>query len=456
MTAAADIKTSHPPLGRAVLFRYGFGQLGAQLFRDTPAVLLPVFMTTMLAIPAWIAGIAILLPKLSILVIDPIMGGISDRKKPTWGRGPFLVGGTLATSLGFFLLFQTVDFATPLLSALYISVIFFMTSIGFSGYSVPYLALAAELSDDVHQRTRLLSVRLIFASAGVVVGIGFAQPIVVWLGGGARAWSAMAAAMAAICMLTMLVPLASLSGLRRARPAPASTSLLRGLGLPLHDRAFRALLAISMLQNVAQALGYTVVALIFIFIFRNVALLIPFVLVMATTTIASQPLWLWVSFRFGRLPAYAASSAGWMLVTSSWFFVGTNGPAILSMPWLNGLSEQHLLVLVRAVAIGVSNSGFILMSQAILTDIIAADRGRAGKSGEGAFAGLFSAAEKLSYAIGPAIAGIVRSLTGFAVSKGGVIAQDGRAMLGLLLNFSLLPAGLVAISLVVMARYRPA
>ena len=33
-----------------VVLRYGVGQLGAQVFRDTPAVLLPLFMTTMLEI----------------------------------------------------------------------------------------------------------------------------------------------------------------------------------------------------------------------------------------------------------------------------------------------------------------------------------------------------------------------------------------------------------------------
>ncbi|MFD2137742.1 hypothetical protein ACFSLT_25640 [Novosphingobium resinovorum] len=44
------------------MVRYGLGQTGAQVFRDTPAALLPVYMTTVLGVPAWLAGLVILLP----------------------------------------------------------------------------------------------------------------------------------------------------------------------------------------------------------------------------------------------------------------------------------------------------------------------------------------------------------------------------------------------------------
>ena len=44
------------------MLRYGVGQTGAQIFRDTPAALLPVYLTTVLGVPAWLAGVAILVP----------------------------------------------------------------------------------------------------------------------------------------------------------------------------------------------------------------------------------------------------------------------------------------------------------------------------------------------------------------------------------------------------------
>ena len=66
------------PLGTSVLLRYGIGQLGAQVFRDTLAVLLPLFLTTMLRVQPW------------------LVGAWSDRLRGKFGRTPFLViGGRL-------------------------------------------------------------------------------------------------------------------------------------------------------------------------------------------------------------------------------------------------------------------------------------------------------------------------------------------------------------------------
>ena len=61
----------------STVLSYGIGQLGAQIFRDTPAVLLPLFMTTMLGVPAWLAGLVVLVPKLWLIVCDPAMGAWS-------------------------------------------------------------------------------------------------------------------------------------------------------------------------------------------------------------------------------------------------------------------------------------------------------------------------------------------------------------------------------------------
>ena len=96
--------------------RYGAGQLGAQVFRDTPAVLLPMFMTTMLGVPAWMAGIAILIPKLWVIICDPLIGAWSDRVKSSVGRWPFLLVVAIFTSLSFYGLFAITDYSSPILA----------------------------------------------------------------------------------------------------------------------------------------------------------------------------------------------------------------------------------------------------------------------------------------------------------------------------------------------------
>lgn len=57
MTSSAAPSALPGEVPTSVVLRYGVGQLGAQVFRDTPAVLLPLFMTTMLGVPEpWLAS----------------------------------------------------------------------------------------------------------------------------------------------------------------------------------------------------------------------------------------------------------------------------------------------------------------------------------------------------------------------------------------------------------------
>jgi len=193
------------PLGRMLM--YGSDQTGVQIIRDTPALLLPVFMSTMQGISPWLAGLAILVPKLWLVLCDPLVDSWSDRRKAAWGRTPFLLVGAPLTALGFGLLFWLKPLGSVGETALAMAVLYTLMATAYSVYPVPYLALAAELSPDPHQRTTLLAWRIVFTMVGVVAGAGFAQPLIGWAGGGSRGWEAMGLVFAGISGLAMLCPL---------------------------------------------------------------------------------------------------------------------------------------------------------------------------------------------------------------------------------------------------------
>jgi GPH family glycoside/pentoside/hexuronide:cation symporter len=445
--SAANLPTS-------VMLNYGVGQVGAQLFRDCPAVLLPIFMSTMLGVPPWLAGLAILAPKAWVVICDPLMGSYSDRQKARWGRLPFLAIGAPLTALGFFFLFHAIDMPTPLISALYVSLVFLLASTGFSAYSVPYLAIASELTVRSHERTKILAYRMVFTMLGVVLGVGFAQPLIVWAGGGTRGWSVMATVFALICAVTMLAPALTLRGRPLVASAPSPEPLWRHLRLAVQNRPFAVLITTYLVQAIGQAISYAAVGLVFLYALGNVALLIPFVLLMGAGTVISQPFWLWVSKRIGKPRTFVAAVVVWIAITITWFLVRPGGPVLMQLPLIGPVTLEQVLALARAPAIGVFNSGFLLMAQSMLTDTIAYDRVRFGRASEGVFSGVFTAVEKLSYAIGPALAGFVLSLTGFHATKGHIGAQSAEAVRGIMLNYSLIPAAIFAISLLVFRGYR--
>jgi GPH family glycoside/pentoside/hexuronide:cation symporter len=193
------------------------------------------------------------------------------------------------------------------------------------------------------------------------------------------------------------------------------------------------------LQQLGQACNYTVVGLVFIYAIQDVTLLIPLVLVMTLGVMASQPAWLWIARRIGKRRTYFLGLIVWLLTTLSWVLVGPSDDVLFALPLIGPVSTQGALVVVRGALLGPFNAGFILMSYSLLTDTIEYDRRRFGIAREGAFSGIFSALEKLAFAVGPAVAGVILSLTGFAESKGGGGAQTPEAVRGILVNFGIMP-----------------
>lgn len=442
------------PIGRSVLMRYGAGALGAQIFRDTPAVLLPLFMTTMLGVEAWIAGLVVLVPKLWLIVCDPLVGAWSDRMRGRHGRAPFLVAGAVLTGLGFIALFTLTRSGSPIASAAITCALFFLASTAFSTFSVPYLAIAAALSHDPHERTRIMVFRMFFSSLGVLVGVGVAQPLVYALGGGDFGWTVMAFVLGIASMVAMLVTALGMLRVPMIVDETSPGALLRQIGAIRTNRPYFILLLTCLVQNVGQAAGYTVIGFIFLYALQAVWIIPAFILVMAFCGIMAQPMWLRLSRKWGKERTYVVASAGWAAVTATWYFIHPADDVLLTVPGLGALGTQHLLVLLRGAIIGVVNTAFIMLALSMLTDTIDYQRRQKGVANEGVFAGLFSAIEKLSFALGPVLAGLVMSAFGFVSSTGGAAPQTPHAIHGIVLLYSLIPVGTQLLSLLIFSRYR--
>lgn len=442
------------PVPLATKILYGVGQMGGQVFRDTPAVLLPVFMITMLGIEAWVAGLVVLLPKLWVIVCDPLMGNISDRIEPRRGRAPLLLTGALAASLGFVALFFFADYATPTIAAIALCLLFLLASTGFSAFSVPYLALAAELSEDPHERTRILVYRMVFTIVGVLLGVGVAQPLVFWLGGGAAGWRGMGLILGATICASMALTAIGFWRFRASTERQGSISLIAQLRIAARNRPFRLLTGMQFVLTLAQACGYSVVGLVFIFAIGNIALLPGFIIVMSVAGLLSQPFWMATSARYGKLAMFVVATLGWTAVTLSWYLVGSAGTASVEVPLFGVLPMEQVLVLVRGVVIGFFNSGFVLLAISMLTDTINHGRKHEATPADGALAGIFTATEKLAFAVGPAIGGVILSVMGLQSSTNGAAVQSAEAIRGILLLYSLIPGAFALLSLLFLRNYR--
>ncbi|MEQ8514809.1 MAG: MFS transporter [Chromatocurvus sp.] len=348
------------------------------------------------------------------------------------------------------------DYRAPWVAAVTVGLLFFVATTAFSAFSVPYLALASELSNDSHERTRILTYRMVFAVAGVVLGVGLAQPLVFQLGGDAAAWRTMACIMGAICLVAML---GTAYGVPRKQDLSAPAAPRRFLGRMStlwHCKPFVFLTVTFFLQSLAQGTGTGVLGFVFIYAVEDTELLIPFILIMAASTLATQPIWLSLSIRWGKEPVFIAACVLWIANALTWLLLRPGVDVLVELPVIGALSTQDALVLLRGSVVGVSTGGFLLLTLSMLTDAIESQRIKDGSVDEGLFSGVFSAFEKLSYAVGPMISGIVLSVVGFQASTEGAIAQGPEAVRGIVLLFSVIPAAIFALGLAAFALYRRA
>lgn len=448
-----SIVSADSPVSQGVMLKYGIGQLGAQIFRDTPAVLLPIFMITMLGIPAWLAGLAIMAPKLWVVICDPLVGSFSDRLESRFGRSPMLAVGAVASSIGFFALFTVSDFGSPWLAAAVVSLTFLLAQTGFSAFSVPYLALAGELSSDTHERTKILVYRMIFTMIGLILGIGVAQPMAEWFGGGRYGWMAMGAVLGMVCASTMLTTAFSLWGFRAPRKVQEQVGMIEQLRRAWRNKPFMMINMTNFFQSIGSSCSFSVVGLIFIYSIGDISLLWPFMVAMTVGSLLSQPVWLAKSKRYGKLPVFVFACIAWGLVTLSWLALGRFGDSSWAVPLIGPMRIEVILVMVRAVLIGVFNSGFILMAISLFTDTLSYGSQPDQAPQEGSLSGMWSASEKMAFALGPLISGAVLSLFGFVSSTGGAITQSQTAIDGVILCYSVIPAAIVVMSLACLRSY---
>lgn len=438
----------------SLALRFGAGQLGAQIFRDAPAVLLPLFLITMLGVPAWLAGLVILLPKIWLIFCDPMIGNWYDKVKSRLGRTPFLVWGALGTSLGLIAPFLITSYPNYWIAAVTVCALFFAGSTAFSLFSVPYLAAASELSEDPFERNRIIVIRMIFGSIGVLIGVGMPQLLVARFGGGAAGWHITMGIFSAICLISMMTTALGLRGAPSIAAAPSPGRVSDQMRAVSRNRPFLILLLTSFLSNIGQASSYTVIGFIFLYKVNAITLIPFFILVMACSSLLAKPIWLWLPRRIGKQACFVGASVAWIAVTLTWLLLGRFDDQDIVLPMVGAVPLEHVLILVRAIVIGVANGGFVLLALSMMTDAIDHARRTSGIANEGVFSGVFSAMEKFAFAIGPLIAGFVLSGFGFVESQGGAVEQGESAIIGIVLLYSVIPAGLQVLALAVFSRYR--
>ena len=144
------------PMSQKIAF--GFGMLANQMF---PAAL-GIFMVVLvqdLGFPPLLWGLIFFLPRFFDAITDPIMGFISDNTKSKWGRRrQYVFIGAIVMGVSFIAMWQLFAENGLTYNFWYFLILSFVFYLGLTIFSVPYVAMGYEMSNDFHERTKIMAV----------------------------------------------------------------------------------------------------------------------------------------------------------------------------------------------------------------------------------------------------------------------------------------------------------
>jgi glycoside/pentoside/hexuronide:cation symporter, GPH family len=149
---------------------YGLGEASSCIVITLLSVYGMVYLTDVVKMPPFFAGITIALGFLFGAFIDPVVGIISDNLKWKWGRRrPLILIAAIPQGIAVWCFFININFANQSFTRIYYLILLLCCFLFNSLLETPHLALSAEMSQDYNERTNILAWRSLMGQIGSVL-----------------------------------------------------------------------------------------------------------------------------------------------------------------------------------------------------------------------------------------------------------------------------------------------
>ena len=409
-------RTSKVPMGQKIAF--GFGMLANQMF---PAIL-GIFMVVLvedLEFSGWMWSLVFLFPRIFDAITDPIMGFISDNTKSKWGRRRqyVLIGGILM-GIAYIFMWQLYKVDGVQYNFWYFFLWSLVFYLGLTIFSVPYVAMGYEMSDDFHERTNIMAIAQFIGQWAWVIAPLFwiimydenwfpsadiaVRELAIWV-----------AIPCAICAMVPAIFIKSNSTLEEDYEPLNSANIGNSL-----VKIYESFVAAFKIKEFRKLCGATF--LIFN-AFNTVAALTFFVIVYKLFNGDAGASGIWVSM-FGCLGAIGTTfivipAVAWMskkLGKKKAFMVSQSislvGYIMLYFLFIPGKPWMYIIAL-PFFSFGIGSLFTIMMS--MTADVIDVDELNTGKRREGIFGAIYWWMVKVGYGIAGALSGVIITIVGF-------------------------------------------
>ena len=439
-----EVPSEEKKLPLKTCIAWGIGTLSVGALFNSVNVLLLSYLVDFAGITAVLAGSLIGWSKLYDAFIDPIIGNMSDKSRSPMGRRrPFLIWGGLLLAIAAIVLFNVPSDLPSTTKTVYVLFTLLIYATGYALFSVPYMAMPAEMTTRPHERSKLISFRVTAVAIASIFATFIGPVIIERAGGGQAGHTQLSFFLAALVIISAVV---CVYGTRTAPKHyddnPSKLSQLKKFQLILSNRPFVLLLVIKLFHLMALAVTQASMP----FLFRRVlnlsdSMLGIYFLLFYGAMMLVQFIWLPLSRRFGKRNLFFTITLIYGLFHISWYFVVPGEPVAL--------------IYARAIFLGSAAGGMLLLGQSLLPDTMEWDFRVTGLRREGMLAAVYTVFEKVAFAMGAAITGVFLGIAGYIQGAGIMtVEQPESAVNAIYILASFVPMALLLTSLAAIALYK--
>jgi GPH family glycoside/pentoside/hexuronide:cation symporter len=414
-----DIIVSKAKVAFGQKVAFGLGMLANQMFPAALGIFMVVLVQN-LGFPTWMWGMLFFLPRVFDSMIDPIMGFISDNTRSVWGRRRHYVFiGAVIMGISFSLMWQLDRLDGVNYNFVYFLLWSFVFYLGLTIFSVPYVAMGYEMSDDFHERTNIMAVAQWIGQWAWVIAPWFWVVMYdpKWFESADLATRSLGVWVGLSCMVLAMIPAIFIKSKSTKDDTTLTPLTMKNLGGSLKEiaksfkeafgnEAFRKLcystfLIFNAFNTVAAFSFFIVVYYLFNGNVANAGIwptLFGCIGALATTFIVI-PIVAWISKRTGKKNAFLISQG-----------VSILGYVLLWFLFIPGKPYMFLFAL-PFFAFGIGSLFTLMMS--MTADVCDLDELNTGKRREGIFGAIYWWMVKFGFAIAGLLTGAIMTLVGF-------------------------------------------
>jgi len=429
---------------------YGFGDLASVLYWQTFMLYFTYFYTDVFLIPAGAAATMFLVSRIWDGVNDPLMGVLADRTKTRWGKfRPYLLWLCVPFAIVGVFTFTVPDFGlTGKLIWAYATFIAIMML--YTAINIPYTALLGVISADSNERTTVSSVKFLFAFAAGIIVSATLLPMAKGLGGGnnAKGWQLSFIIYGIAAVIFFLI---AFKGTRERvqPPKDQKSSVKKDLYELVTNGPWLILLATTITFILFVAVRSSVTVHYFKYVIGELNLTLPFLknrtydfetLTSAFNTVGQVSSFIgvllvsWFAKKIGKKKAFVTLFIVAIFSTAAFYFLS---------------AKQIGLIFFFQITGSMTGGPLSVLLWAMYADTADYAEWKQGRRATGLIFSASTMSQKFGWAFGAFLALRLMSQVGFEANQ----AQTTESLNGLILLFSLIPAGLGVLSVILSLLY---